>query len=96
MLVLSFSGRRWTFYSNHLQRAEFGKDEQQTGKRVGANAWMPAVGLPVVFDRNLGRLLLQLKGLGRVGVRGLVIAMQEGDRIGNARNERRAWRSDRL
>ena len=85
--VLRFSGHRWTLHLNHLQRANFGQDKEQPGQRVGANPRFPPVGLPVILSRYPGRFILHCMSFRGVRVRGLVTAMQDGDRIRNAWNK---------
>ena len=77
----------WAFDGDQLQGTELGQDPEQAGQRVGAEAGLAAVLVPVVSLCNDCDLARELLKIGVVLIRRLVSAVQDRGGVGDAWNE---------
>ncbi len=85
--VIDFSLLGGTFDGGEFECAKLGENVDEAGEGVGADAGLFAIGVPVIgfgYGRDLGSELLQV---GVIDVGGLMLAVQEGDGVGDARDE---------
>jgi hypothetical protein len=85
--VVDFGLGGGAFDGGELEGAELGEDINEAGEGVGADAGALAVGVPVVGLGDGSDLAGELLEVGVVGVGWLVMAVEEGDGVGDAGDE---------